>query len=585
MKRRSYRMLGWFRDRTLRMKLFICICLFIIVPLMAAGLLLNKHFSRVTLNKSSEVALQTLLQTKKNIDFVLAGANDLSVAILSNDTVQRFLRGEYANDVEYDSQYKAIADWMSDIVGSKEYYDSVSISRDGNILFRRGTYEPSVNAAMERRAVGLMGEAIWTGAERETVDDRQVDVVSLYRDIIDFNHYGRSLGVIKINIREQAIEELSSTANAYVGEERFILDLQGRVLSSKEKELIGRNIGDQAYISRALREGQGHFIADVDGAPRVVLFFTIGQPGWVFVQSIPVSAIAGNNGTHMVVIVAVALCLLFGMLFSLVQHHYLIRPLVRLLKEMSKLKRGNFDVSLASESRDEIGEITRSFMKMSEELKKTINTVYLSQIKQREAELTALQAQINPHFLYNTLDSIRWLAMKSRNYEVSDQIEALSEIFKHVLNKGQPLVTVGSELEFLRNYMFIQEAKYGNRIRLVIQASPELYPYKCPKLILQPLVENALIHGMGERTEGGLVEVAVERKEFGIQYTVTDNGVGTDGEAINGMLAEKGVSPQVFALRNIDERIKLNYGEGYGLFFYSRLSQGTRVEVRLPLIG
>lgn len=155
-----------------------------------------------------------------------------------------------------------------------------------------------------------------------------------------------------------------------------------------------------------------------------------------------------------------------------------------------KLKSGNFNIALTIDSKDEIGEISNGFLRMVHQLKETINDVYVGRIKQREAEIKALEAQINPHFLYNTLDSIHWLALKQKNYDVSEQIEALAELFKHVLNKGEPFVTIRQEVDFLENYMLIQKRKYGQRIKLRIHVDPALMNYKMPKLVLQPLVEN-----------------------------------------------------------------------------------------------
>jgi len=272
------------------------------------------------------------------------------------------------------------------------------------------------------------------------------------------------------------------------------------------------------------------------------------------------------------------------MRFSFVQPLYQIKPLHRLLKNISRLKRGDYNIMPHPESRDEIGQINLAFYQMSRELNEKIKTVYLSKIKQREAELAALESQINPHFLYNTLDSIRWLALKHRDYDVVEQIEALSGMFKHVLNKGQSLVTIQQEIDFIKNYMFIQEMKYGDRIRLIISADGTWDALKCPKLILQPLVENALVHGLDHVEKDGVIEVKVEKEDWGVKITVADNRAGTDEERVRGILQGNGEGRHGFALKNINDRIKMLFGEAYGLYFTSRISEGTCVEVRLPLV-
>nr|WP_286672417.1 sensor histidine kinase [Cohnella hashimotonis] len=303
------------------------------------------------------------------------------------------------------------------------------------------------------------------------------------------------------------------------------------------------------------------------------------------VQAIPQKSFSTLITTiNTVLLVVISLCILFGLLFSLIQHKYLIKPLQKLRKEMAKLKTGNFNISLAIDSKDEIGEIGNGFLRMVEQLKETINDVYVGKIKQREAEITALQSQINPHFLYNTLDSIHWLAIKKKNYDVSEQIEALSEIFRHVLNNGEPLVTIRQELDFLESYMFIQKHKYGSRIQLRIEMDASLMSCKMPKLILQPLVENAIVHGLEQVVEGGLIEVELTRIPDGIRFIVADNGAGADEMQIRYRMEREYEAKHVFALKNIDDRIKLSYGQSYGLTFTSKIGIGTRVEVRIPQI-
>ncbi len=563
----------------LKRKLFLCIALLIVVPLLLAGFYLNNQFTRLTLNKSSDIALQTLKQTRQNFDSLIADTNDLTLRMMSNEQIQKFLKDDYNKELDYDQYYREIIAWLNDLIGSKAYYDTIGIVAGGErVVFQMGTLDSVVDAEHARTASELKGKLYWASNGNR---------LYAYRRIMDFNKYDRELGIIKLNVSEEAVPRFYEGINSYEGSRIDLLDASGKVLSSSAKTAIGGTYEHYEEIRAEIASGEEGFFGKTVGSEKnIVLYYRIAGPDWVLVQTIPESSFTLLKTTlNTVLLIAIGLCVLFGFLFSLVQHRYWIKPLGRLRTEMAKLRTGNFNIAFEGASKDEIGEIHQGFIRMAGQLKQTIDDVYVSRIRRREAELTALQAQINPHFLYNTLDSIHWLAMKHQNYDVSEQIEALSEIFKHVLSKGQPVVTIERELEFLESYMLIQQAKYGQRIKLRVDVDPELLSCEVPKLILQPLVENAILHGLEEKLEGGTIEVGVRQVGERIRLVVSDDGLGADEERINRMLNEEDERQEVFALGNIDERIKLQYGREFGLSFSSKIGEGTVVEVLVPAAG
>lgn len=565
-----------FKDMPIIIKLYLCIAVFIILPLILVGFYLNNRFNELTLGKESESVLQTLKQTKQNFETLAADTNDISTRILSNDLIQQFIKGEYNSTNEFEKYYLDVDSWMDDLIGSKRYYDAIHLYSDKELLYQRGIDVPKMSQANRNDAVELQGEGFWITSPHE---------ISFYRAIMDFGKLGRTIGYEKFSINEEAVYDFYKNINSIAGSRIFLVDQTGLILSSSEREMIGEIIGNVDYIERPLRLKDGFFTTDIEGSNHIVLFYSIGEPNWTLVQTIPENSFSTLKTTvNTVLLFVISLCILFGILFSLIQYKYLLKPLQKLRKEMAKLKTGNFNISLHIDSKDEIGEIGKGFLRMVEQLNDTINDVYVGKIKQREAEITALQAQINPHFLYNTLDSIHWLAVKRKNYDVSEQIEALAEIFRHVLNKGEPLVTVRQELDYLESYMFIQKRKYGNRIKLHVETEPDLLNCKMPKLVLQPLVENAILHGLEQVVEGGVIEVEIARVAEGIRFVVADNGVGTDETEIRQMMKSDHEVKNVFALKNIDDRIKLSYGQDFGLTFTSKIGIGTRVEVLIPHI-
>lgn len=576
-----------FQDISIKQKLYLCIILFIILPLILAGLYLNDQFERLAITKTCETSLQILKQTRLSIKKMIADTEDLSLRILANDKVQGFAKGNYDNTVEYTRLPIDISAWLDDVIGTKIFFDSICISKNKyEILYQKGNLIYKEDPSFLKRAISLKGLGFWTDSYVINYYSGSQRVISFYRRINDFNMLGRCIGIERISINEEAICSLYKDINPYRNGQIFLVNSQGKVISATEKEVIGTDLSHNDYIKKAIRTNEGFLFANIGHRKNVVLFYTIPETGWHLIETIPEKSIFPfRSTTTVVILIAITLCILFGVLFSWIQKIFLVNPISRLLKEMNKLKKGNFNINLETESKDEIGEMNRSFVRMTEQLHQMIEDVYISKIKQREAELIAMEAQINPHFFYNTLDSIHWLAVRNKDYDVSEQLESLSEIFKHVLNKGKEIVTVRDELDFLENYMFIQKAKYGERIQLNIDIDSTLMNSKTPKLILQPLVENAILHGIEQKVEGGTIEVKIERIDDLIRYTVSDNGQGTDADTINQMLQNGEQSHNVFALKNIDERIRLKYGKKYGLNFFSKEGKGTRVEVLIPFLG
>ena len=318
---------------------------------------------------------------------------------------------------------------------------------------------------------------------------------------------------------------------------------------------------------------------------RVVAFYVKSSVNdWYFINLVPRSAFLTGSRTSMLVIVcSFLLCIFFGITFALIQKRFVIGPIRELVVKIDRVKEGDFTEEDTVYPGDEIGALNQEFDEMSRRLKRLIEEVYTTKIKEQEAELNALIAQINPHFLYNTLDSIHWMAIKNRDYSVGEQLEALAAIFRHVLNRGEDCVTIASEVEFIQNYMAIMESRFGRRVKIQIQTEPGLEKVMIPKLIIQPLVENGILHGLEPKKEGGTILITIAEREKKLVIAVEDDGVGADEAEIVKKMKDGDGGKDTFALKNIDDRIRLRYGNSYGLRFESKPGEGTRVLVVMPL--
>ncbi len=272
----------------------------------------------------------------------------------------------------------------------------------------------------------------------------------------------------------------------------------------------------------------------------------------------------------------------------LVVSNIVSKPLYTLRVAMENFMQGDFSQKVEVMTQDEVGEASACFNRMVDDIRELIDKNYVLAIKERESELDTLQAQINPHFLYNTLDSLYWKATESGNDEIAEDILSLSQLFRLVLNRGDGIVTVRTEAELLERYLHIQKMRFGKRLAYEISLEQEILEEEIPKLILQPFVENAIVHGF-ESAEGSyklsVIGIVKDKKMI---FRIIDTGVGMSGEQLEAIWekadARKYASQRIgrYAIRNVKERLELIYHENYELQIDSRVGCGTTVVVVVP---
>lgn len=268
-----------------------------------------------------------------------------------------------------------------------------------------------------------------------------------------------------------------------------------------------------------------------------------------------------------------AMTLLVALLCSYLFTNNITETIRRLQRYVDNLKTGRQE-KIHFNPTDEIGRIGNEFIRVVEENEKLTTNLYKSLYQEKESELIALQSQINPHFLYNALDSIFWMAEEHNAPDISHMTVALSNMFKLSLNNGEKLITIRKELEMVQSYITIQKVRFEDRIRVITSVEEGILDLKIVKFILQPLVENAINHGIAHKDDGGIITIQIRRKENDILITVEDNGIGFETHDIP-------IPSHGYAVRNIDDRLKLYYGADYGVQITSIPGQGTTAFVRL----
>lgn len=261
-------------------------------------------------------------------------------------------------------------------------------------------------------------------------------------------------------------------------------------------------------------------------------------------------------------------------------------PITRISKVTDQVAKGNLSVRAAAESGAEARMLSDSLNAMIDKINELLDQVTTEQVRLRKAEFELLQAQINPHFLYNTLDTIVWLAEAGDQKRVVSMVGNLSDFFRTSLNQGKDIISIREELAHVRSYLEIQQVRYQDILRYEITVPEDLYEYKIPKITIQPLVENALYHGIKNKRGQGTITVTGKRNENGFVLYVRDNGIGMTQERLKevraGIQKLSYTGKEIYGLYNVNERIRLNFGETYGISIESTYGEGTCVSISLP---
>lgn len=563
-------------------KFSVSLALFIIVPLLLVFVFINKNVRDYSYNQACLLNLEILKQSKTSITTYTNDMEFVSTSILGDEAVQNFVK-LYDNQTSNETEKRKITVGFTiqSLMQSRPYIKTVSLFRGQQIFLQFGDLVLKENTEYLDAAKEKKGRVLWTPAyqyenpTRENNKDKYV--VSLIRVVNDL-----------YSMNEIAMERITSDESQVCGlynglasadSSMFIINPAGDVISSMDKSQLGHNVASEQYFSRLQKDQSGFF----EQKGKVYTFYKISSPEWTVVMVDPAKNFyAGSFDMNIIIYISLLLTVLFGIFFKFVQDRNIIRPVKELAIEASHFKDGDYNVSVHTKSQDEIGLLNESFIDMGQNIKRLIEQEYKSKIRQREIELAYMQSQINPHFLYNTLDSIRWMAVIKKQPQISEQIEALSDLFRHALNSGREMTTIRAEIEHVRNYMKIQKNRFKDRLKYDISVDESLLDCEVLNLVLQPLVENAIVHGLEEKKGGGRVSVQVKKENGNIIYIVADNGAGTDQDEIIRKLGLPDESYNVFSLKNIDERIKYKYGESYGLDFQSMKGEGTIVTVTIP---
>ena len=420
----------------------------------------------------------------------------------------------------------------------------------------------------------------------ESSNYRYYWVVSLSRSV-DLNYMGYNRrGILLVDMNYSAIEQMFSRVNEGGTGYVYLIDSEGEIIYHPKQKAIYTGLVEENNLAAANYD-DGNYIENFNGSKRSIIVKTVGYTGWKIVSVVPMKDLAAPFNqlrAYMMIIITVTIFLIvFGNIFI---SKIVTDPIRRLEESLNYIDDGEFDEEkIYIGGSHEIRHLGRTIKSLVAQMHKLMEERIKEQKEKRKSELNALQAQINPHFLYNTLDSVIWMIEAEKYPEAISMIKSLASLFRISLSKGNNIITIKDEITHARNYLAIQKVRYKNRFETNIDIDPAIENCITIKLIIQPLIENAIYHAVGEMEDDGQIDIKGYEKDGDIYIEVIDNGMGIPQDVLDNLLKEKSESHgkgSGIGLWNINQRINLYFKEDYGLSLYSELDEGTKAVIRLP---
>lgn len=568
MQNKMKKLLHWVNGIKLRYKLAIFYSLFCFLPVMLLFLLSFLQM-RSIIDDKEKLNLQSYLQQSvSSMDRTLDGYNSLSDYIAFDRTLAEAFSMEYGTPYE---QYEQLTQKVDPILRSSSYFHGgmqrITIYTDNGMVKHDTTVAP----------VSEIEETDWY---QKTLEHPGLNWFVNYPEKtlfsarkLTFSGAREGVNILYMDVDYQKLftpyaETLISECGLY------ITDQEGKLVF-EESRFSGKNQNYDLTYSEFLEQ------RDRGSADYTILCEQSNTTGWTVWLYQPVG-LAGESMRPIGVMagVTILICIFAAVLAYFITSGMVSGRIERLTCLMQEVQEGSMDMQVGSDDRDEIGMLYRGFGSMMKRIRTLINEVYLGKITQKEAELKALQAQINPHFLYNTLSLINWKALAAGEEDISRMTLAMSTFYRTALNRGRNVLQVEAELSNTRAYLEIQSMLHDGDFDYEIEVQPEILQCESLNLILQPLVENAIHHGIEEKTDGrGKISVRGWKEDNCVWFMVEDNGVGMEQKVADKILT---MESKGYGVRNVDERIRLCYGEKYAMKVESVVGKGTKMTIHFP---
>lgn len=588
MKNRLRYLVSKFRLQRLRSRFLVAMIVISLPPIMIVGYM-SFDIAKNTLMETNAQTYENHLETSSEVaDLLFRSIINMNRSIVVNNEVREVLSSSnlaQSNEPKSADATESTSEWTSNKLQKAinnnqfdtKFVNSICVF---NLEFKTfcagrsddaGVYEQPDKIKLIRQtdwyqsALQDQGKVVFLGYDVLDHSKNSFSTVKLFRDASSPN--GQTMGLLVVNISTDIFTNIfneNSNAGGFMALDNT---------PERSKVVFNNGLTDNAELKEGDNES---LILQLEQRGYLISQYQNQTTDWTFIHLIKVNELLKQSNQIRTITTLIAVSMgVIALLYSIFISGSITRPLLQIKKMMVDWTKGAREFEETFEQ-DEVGTIGETFKRVVSENKELNERLIHSQLKEREAELRALQAQIKPHFLYNTLDSIYWMATLQKNHDVAQMAISLSESFKLSLNKGKDTISVYKELKHIEHYMTIQNIRYHNRFQYIEEVEPAIMGMEIMKLLLQPLVENAIYHGLEPKVGEGTVRLTGKRDDGYLVFTVEDNGVG---------IADLNATEQGYGLKNVRERLTLCYGTTSSLTISSVVNQGTQIQIRFQLFG
>jgi len=584
---------------SIRTKLILGFAPLLLLVIAVTGFLIYRIASNQIMKATEEQQRYLTQQTVVHMDYIAQDAIDISMYLYLASEVRAMLNNDTQ---EFHVKNKAF-DMVNRLMTTRQFFHSLLLYSDKVEPIDFNTkahsspmpYNQFVTTDYYREALAGPNEPHWSysGPPRALFIGDSSGKILMTRALQDYMNPLKVDGFVVVGINESALRSNISPPGGDTSAKTFIINGNGMVLADSEGAWGGhpyRNIPELEGMGLEKERG----ISQVNSGSRLITYATSQLTGWrIVIWHSNVEQLRQLNRTKQIIGISIISAFLIILLLSWAGASAIVRPITSMLLSMRKFQKGDFSQKVLVTTKDEIGHLGNGYNEMVRRIELLVNDIYLSKLRQREAELKALQSQIHPHFLYNVLNTISWTARSKGNPEIAEMIEALSQMFRLRLNRGKDMTTLEEEAALVDNYLKLQSLRFGSRLSYEISLDPRVAALKVPSLLLQPLAENSVIHGLEPLQGNGFLHILAYPENGGTVLEVVDNGVGMDEQQLQALkvqwqFGEAGSAGGTedrqggFALPNVRERLMLLYGAEASFEFHSRKDYGTRIRVFIP---
>lgn len=539
-----------------------------------------------SINYTSQIVKQVNYDIDSYMDYML----NISSIIAANSDVSYYLYNTQQPEEELQEEKERIISQFKTIRNSRnDIYNIAVVADNGRSILNEG--EDQFTEYIDVREQSWYQAALSTknliaissSHVQNAIQSSYKWVITLSRPLVNYKT-GENGGVFFIDLNYNAISSLCSNNNIGGSGYIFILDENGNIIYHPQQQLMYGGLKTE-NIDEIMSSTKDHFQSEE--GDKLYTISKSDMTGWTVVGAAYTSELLKNNKQAQMMYLLVAGVLLLGVIaISSIISREITKPIRQLRDSMSMVEEGRFDkANVPVTASNEVGSLSKSFNVMTERIHTLMEQNVYEQKQKRKNELKALQAQINPHFLYNTLDSIIWMSEAGRNDEVVLMTSALARLFRQSISNDKEQVTVAEEIEYVRSYLTIQKMRYKDKLEYSIDVSPEINHVMIIKFALQPIVENAIYHGLKYKDTKGNLSIRGYVRGKKAYITIADDGVGMEEAALEHIFDEtkKEHKSNGVGVPNVQKRLKLYYGQEYGISYISRKGVGTVATVTVPL--